>query len=95
MRKKIKIGDKVYRVCYCNNIHIKEREIVGILDGNNLIFSSQNSIDNQIIGFYNKDKDAFVVQDRFYYRTKKKAIQKEIKKIKLFIEHFSDIPIGI
>jgi hypothetical protein len=87
MRKEIKVGDKVYRVCHCNNIfRIKEKEIVGILGGNNFIFNSQISIDNQIKGFYNKDEDVFVVEDRFYYRTKKKAVQKEIKEIELFIK---------
>lgn len=90
MRKKIKIGDKVYRVyCYNDNLEIEEREIVCIED-NIYCLNYQEDVMLYTTVMYNKDKDYFVGDGGtgFYYRTKKKAIQEARKKIKSWIKSF-------
>ena len=58
MRKKIKIGDKVYCVyCYNDNLEIEEREITDILEDNEYYLYDEAFINNQNLVFYHKDKD--------------------------------------
>ena len=95
MRKKIKIGDKVYCVaCLNDKIYIEEKEILyHELD----IYSYNNTYllkDNTWVSTY-KNTDTFIQiepitknENKFYYRTKNKAIQEAIKKIKSWIKGF-------
>ena len=90
MIKKIKIGDKVYCVHYCNyNLEIEEREIISIED-NIYCLNRKDSVMMYTTVIYYEDKDYFA-GDCFatiYYRTKKKAIQEARKKIKSQIKSF-------
>ncbi len=90
MRKKIKIGDKVYCVYCYNNLEIEEKEITDILEDNKYYLYDEAFINNQNLVFYHKDKDFFAESegDKVYYRTKKKAIQEAIKEIKFWIKSF-------
>jgi hypothetical protein len=91
MRKEIKVGDKVYCVsCYNNNLEIEEKEINSILEDNKYYLYDEDFINNQNLVVYNKDRDLFLEGDgdKTYYRTKKKAIQEAIKKIKSWIKSF-------
>ena len=88
MRKKIKVGDKVYCVyCYNDNLEIEEREIICIED-DIYCLNYQDDVMLYTTVIYHKDKDYFVGDSRIYYRTKKKAIQEAIKKVKSWIKSF-------
>lgn len=90
MRKKIKIGDKVYCVYHYNNLKIEEKEITSILEDNKYYLYDEDFINNQNLVVYYKDRDLFLENDgdKIYYRTKKKAIHEAIKKIKSWIKSF-------
>jgi hypothetical protein len=100
MRKKIKVGDKVYCVsCYNNNLEIEEKEITkikenpehrNILDEKYYYLYDKDFINNENIILYYEKYDYFfeVEGNKEYYRTKKKAIHEAIKKIKSWIKSF-------